>query len=58
VRPGRCFARLFVRKLTGSEARSLASEIAAGDVELSGRAAAAFVEEKAVSLAEVYQAMQ
>ena len=58
VRPGRCFARLFVRKLTGSEARSLVSEIAAGDVELSGRAAAAFVEEKAVSLAEVYQAMQ
>ena len=58
VRPGRCFARLFVRKLTGAEARSLATDLAAGDAELSRRAAAAFVEEKAVSLAEVYQAMQ
>jgi hypothetical protein len=58
VRPGRCFARLFVRKLTGAEARLLAADIAAGDAEMSRRAAAAFVEEKAVSLAEVYQAMQ
>ena len=58
VRPGRCFARLFVRKLTGAEARLLAADIAAGDAELSRRAAAAFAEEKAVSLAEVYQAMQ
>jgi hypothetical protein len=58
VRPGRCFARLFVRKLTGAEARLLATDIAAGDAELSRRAAAAFAEEKAVSLAEVYQAMQ
>ena len=58
VRPGRCFARLFVRKLTGAEARLLAADIAAGDAELSRRAAVAFAEEKAMSLAEVYQAMQ
>ena len=57
VRPGRCFARLFVRKLTGAEARSLAADIAAGDAELSHRAAT-FAEEKVLSLAEVYQAMQ
>jgi len=58
VRPGRCFARLNVRKLTGEEALALAVEMAAGDAEMSRRASAAFVQEKAVSLAEVYQAMQ
>ena len=59
VRPGRCFARLNVRKLTGAEAGALAAEIAAQDAELSRRAVGKFAEGKtAVSLAEVYQAMQ
>jgi hypothetical protein len=58
VRPGRCFARLNVRKLTGAEARSLAMEIAGGDAELARRAASAFAEEKhGHSLAEVYQVL-
>jgi hypothetical protein len=60
VRPGRCFARLFVRKLTAAEAKALAMEIAAGDAEKAGRVSQAFNEEAARgrSLAEVYQALQ
>jgi ATPase family associated with various cellular activities (AAA) len=60
VRPGRCFARLFVRKLTAAEAKALAIEIAAGDAEKAGRVSQAFSEEAARgrSLAEVYQALE
>jgi hypothetical protein len=60
VRPGRCFARLFVRKLTAVEAQALAREIAAGNVEKTGRISHAFNEDagRGRSLAEVYQAMQ
>ena len=59
VRPGRCFARLHVRKLTLEEARELGAEIAAGDAEKMRRVAA-LGEGKAgaLSLAEVYQALQ
>jgi hypothetical protein len=59
VRPGRCFARLNVRKLTGAEALVLAKEIASGDAEKERRAAM-LGEGKAgaLSLAEVYQALQ
>ena len=60
VRPGRCFARLFVRKLTAAEAQALAMEIAAGDAEKAGRVSKVFSEEavRGRSLAEVYQALQ
>jgi ATP-dependent 26S proteasome regulatory subunit len=33
IRPGRCFARIHVRTLTGVEAQALAEEIAAGDAQ-------------------------
>ena len=60
VRPGRCFARVFVRKLTDAEAQALAVEIAAGDAEKAGRVSRAFSEKetRGRSLAEVYQALQ
>ncbi len=60
VRPGRCFARLFVRRLTAAEAQALAMQIAAGDAEKAGRVARAFNEKenRGRSLAEVYQALQ
>jgi len=60
VRPGRCFARLFVRKLTTVEAQALALEIAAGDPEKVGRVSQAFNEEatRGRSLAEVYQVLK
>ena len=59
VRPGRCFARVHVRKLTGAEAKALASEIAAGDLEKLRLASAALEEKQhGHSLAEVYQAMK
>ena len=59
VRPGRCFARLNVRKLTGAEALALGAEIASGDAE-KARRVAKLGEGKAgaLSLAEVYQALQ
>ncbi len=57
IRPGRCFARVFVRNLTSAEALTLAREIAAGDAEKLGRAAAALGEERKRSLAEVYRAL-
>lgn len=60
VRPGRCFARLFVRKLTAVEAQALAMEMAAGDAEKIRRVSGAFGGEAARgrSLAEVYQVLQ
>jgi hypothetical protein len=60
VRPGRCFARLFVRKLTASEAQALALEMAGGDAEKAGRVTQAFSGDAARgrSLAEVYQALK
>src|SRR6185436_11747059 len=59
VRPGRCFARLFVRKLTAAEAQALAVDIAAGDAEKLARASQASNEKetRGRSLAEVYQSL-
>lgn len=59
VRPGRCFARLNVRRLTGAEALVLGAEIASGDAGKMRRASQ-LGEGKAgaLSLAEVYQALQ
>ena len=60
VRPGRCFARINVRALTGAEAKALAQDLAAGDAEKLSRASLAFADEqgKRRSLAEVYQALR
>ncbi len=60
VRPGRCFAHIHVRKLTGVEAKALAQEMAGGDAEKLTRATLAFAAEEGRkrSLAEVYVAMQ
>jgi hypothetical protein len=60
IRPGRCFARLQVRALTAAEARALAEEIAAGDVEKKARASFALAADGARkrSLAEVYAALR
>ena len=60
IRPGRCYARLNVRALTGAEANALAEQLAAGDVEKVRRASSALGSEKARghSLAEVYQALR
>jgi ATP-dependent 26S proteasome regulatory subunit len=58
VRPGRCFARLYVRTLTAAEAQVLAKEIAAGDAEKLTRASTTFAGEEKRSLAEVYQALR
>lgn len=55
IRPGRCFARVHVRNLTGAEAQALAAELAAGDAEKLSRAAAL---DGKRSLAEVYQAVR
>ena len=59
VRPGRCFARVHVRRLTSEEAGTLAREIAAGDPGKVRQASSTFAAEKrGHSLAEVYQAMK
>ena len=60
VRPGRCFARLFVRKLMPAEAQALVMAIAAGNAEKAGRVSASFSKDAARgrSLAEVYQALR
>ena len=60
IRPGRCFARVFVRALTSAEAQALAEELAAGDASKLSRAAAALAVEPGSkrSLAEVYRAVQ
>ena len=60
VRPGRCFARLHVRTLTGAEAQALAQEIAAGDAERLGRASLALAagEGRKRSLAEIYRTLR
>ena len=56
IRPGRCFARVHVRNLTGAEARALAEEIAAGDAEKMARASAFSADgSRGRSLAEVYR---
>jgi transcriptional regulator of acetoin/glycerol metabolism len=55
IRPGRCFARVHVRALTGAEARALAQELAAGDAEKVNQVKLAFADEgRQRSLAEVY----
>ena len=60
IRPGRCYARLNIRALTGAEAQHLAEQIAAGDGEKCRRAASALAQAKSKghSLAEVYQAVK
>lgn len=59
VRPGRCFARVHVRKLTGEEALKLAHAIASGDGEKSARIPSMLGEkQRGHSLAEVYKALQ
>lgn len=59
IRPGRCFARLHVRALTGAEAQALAKEVAAGDMEKVRRVSALVAQKpRGPSLAEVYQAMR
>ncbi|HEX6689923.1 MAG TPA: ATP-binding protein [Burkholderiales bacterium] len=60
IRPGRCFARVYVRNLSVAEAKSLAEEIAAGDAEKQTRAALAFAAdgERKRSLAEIYQVLR
>jgi hypothetical protein len=58
IRPGRCFARIHVRALTGEEARLLAEEIAAGDADKLHRARQALVESRKRSVAEVYQLLR
>jgi hypothetical protein len=58
VRPGRCFARVFVRALKPEEASALATEMAAGDAEKLGRAQKAFEGGRSRSLAEVYQLLK
>jgi ATP-dependent 26S proteasome regulatory subunit len=60
IRPGRCFARIYVRNLSVAEAKSLAEEIAAGDAEKQTRAALAFATdaERKRSLAEIYQVLR
>jgi hypothetical protein len=60
IRPGRCFARIHVRALSGAEAHALAQEIAGGDAEKLARAGVAFAAEEGRkrSLAEVYVAMR
>jgi hypothetical protein len=50
IRPGRCFARIHVRTLTGAEARALAEEI--------GSPALAIDEARRHSLAEVYRVLR
>ena len=58
IRPGRCFARVNVRSLTGEEARRLAVRVAAGDPEKLRRAELAFAEGKpSYSVASVYKAV-
>lgn len=60
VRPGRCFARLHIRNLTGAEAQALALEMAAGDAEKLSRAALTFAAEgdRRRSLADIYQVLR
>ena len=60
IRPGRCFARVHVRSLSGAEARALTEALAAGDADKLARASVAFAAEgaKKRSLAEVYQALR
>jgi SpoVK/Ycf46/Vps4 family AAA+-type ATPase len=60
IRPGRCFARLYIRNLSVEEAKALAEEIAAGDAEKQTRAALAFAADadRKRSLAEIYQVLR
>ena len=58
IRPGRCFAHVHVRNLTGAEAQALAEEIAAGDSQKLSKATVALGADRKRSLAEVYQALR
>lgn len=60
IRPGRCFAHVYVRNLNVAEAKALADEIAGGDVEKEARAAVAFAAsgDRKQSLAEIYQVLR
>lgn len=58
IRPGRCFARVQVRALSGAEARVLAEELAAGDAAKLARARALGADDgRRRSLAEIYRAL-
>jgi hypothetical protein len=60
IRPGRCFARVHIRTLTGAEAQALADEIAAGDAEKLARVSTTLAAEsgRKHSLAEIYRALR
>jgi ATPase family associated with various cellular activities (AAA) len=60
IRPGRCFARLHIRNLTGAETQTLAAEMAAGDMEKLARATQTFAADggRKRSLAEIYQVLR
>jgi len=60
IRPGRCFARIHVRTLTGAEAQALADEIAGGDAEKLARVSVTLAAEggRKHSLAEIYRALR
>jgi hypothetical protein len=58
IRPGRCFARVNVRNLTGAEALALAEEMAAGDERKLAQAGTFADGGRKRSLAEVYQAVR
>jgi ATPase family protein associated with various cellular activities (AAA) len=58
IRPGRCFARAYVRNLTAEEAAKLAVRVAAGDPEKLQRVARAFpLDSRSHSVASVFREM-
>jgi anthranilate phosphoribosyltransferase len=59
IRPGRCFARVYVRNLNAAEAQALAAEIVDEDAHKLARASAALaLENRKRSVAEVYAALR
>ena len=59
IRPGRCFARVYVRNLSAAEAQALAAQIAGEDASKLARASAALAaENRKRSVAEVYAALR
>lgn len=58
IRPARCFARAYLRKLNAAEAGKLAARVAAGDPEKMQRVAGAFpLDSGSHSVASVFRAM-
>lgn len=60
VRPGRCFARLFMRELARDEAKALLAALCQGNARRAGRAAESLALEKhrTRSLADIYRAVR